>query len=290
VLLVVTAIAVVVGIAIFPLMLDDAYITYTSARNFARSGLLIHSMASPHLTTTAPLYGILLGVGHRFGFDIPMLSRILSVGSIWGTAVLLYLLCRRRGQPWAGVVAALLAVSSPLLWLSIGLETTFSVMLICAMFFLYDRESYLAAAAAAALATMTRPDSVVAVGVLVVYHLCVARRSLPWRPVVVYFALLLPVAAYLTASFGSPIPVTLQAKQAQWQLGITGFFVGTTFVEGLVIMLRGWLSQSAIYALAFPLVVLGALALPRQRWAWGIVAWSVLHMLGYTVLRVVPYL
>lgn len=229
-------------------------------------------------------------MGSRLGFDIPTLSKTLSVGSIWGTAVFLYLLCRRHGQQWAGVVAALLVVTSPLLWLVIGLETTFSVMLICAMFFLYDRESSVAAAAVAALATMTRPDSIVAVGVLGVYHLCVARRSLPWLPVAVYFVLLLPVVAYLTASFGSPLPVTLQAKQAQQQLGITSFFVGTTFAEGLVIMLRGWLSQTAFHALAFPLIAFGALTLPRQRWAWGIIAWTVLHVIGCTVLRVVPYM
>ena len=53
-----------------------------------------------------------------------------------------------------------------------------------------------------------------------------------------------PVLLYLTLAFGSPLPVTLSAKKSQTDLGVTGFFAGTTFVQGLIILLQGWWAQS----------------------------------------------
>jgi len=48
----------------------------------------------------------------------------------------------------------------------------------------------------------------------------------------VYLFALAPLLIWLTLYFGSPVPVTLAAKNAQTALGVTGFYAGTTFVQG----------------------------------------------------------
>ena len=281
--------AVVVGLALQPLMLDDAYITYSFARNFARSGLLVHHSSFPYLGTTAPLYAMLLGVLGVLGLDIPVASNAIGMGAIFGAALLLYWLCSRRGQPWAGVVAGLLLITAPLLWLSLGLETCFFILLICAACFAYDTGHVLLTAFMLGLASLTRADGILATAVISLYHFCVLRRPIPVRAIGVYLAVLAPVVAYLFWAFGSPIPVTLAAKRAQVQLGITGFFTDTTVLKGLAILGEGWFKQSPLFGLYPALLLVGLPALRRGRWAWAIILWSVLHLASYMILRVAPY-
>ena len=100
---------------------------------------------------------------------------------------------------------------------------------------------------------------------------------------------MIPVLLYLALSFGSPLPTTLPTKQAQAAVGFSGFYFGTTILQGLLIMLRGWLDQSILYFLWLPLTVLGLSLLPKSRWSWGIVAWGVVHIAAYVLLDVAPY-
>ncbi len=280
---------IVVGIYIFPYMLDDAYITYSSARNLARIGRLVYHPTNPVLNISAPLYAILLGIGGKLGFHIPALSSALGAASIFGSSAYLMALCYRHKMMWAAATAGLLLATSPMLWLTLGLETCFFLLLGLAAFYHFDREHYVAAAVLTACAILTRGDGLLVAGILVFYHLIVLRRRIPWNAVLVFMAVMIPALLYLTLSFGSPFPTTLQTKQAQAAIGYGGFYVETTLLQGLPIMMRGWLDQSLLYVLWLPLTVLGLFAQLKARWCLGVVAWGGAHLAGYALLDVAPY-
>lgn len=291
--LVAGAVAAVIALAgclgLLPQMLDDAYITYSVARNLARSGSLAYAPGMLSLSTTAPFYAVVLAAAWRLGLDIPVLSNVLGSASILGAALSVQSLCRRHGHSFAGAVAALLIASAPLLWLNLGMETCFQLMLVCAAFLAYDRERHALAAALLGLAVVTRADALVPAAVIAGHHLLIRRRHLPWVAAAVFVALLLPMAIFLQWSFGSPLPATLHAKRAQTAVGMTGFYVGTGFLEGIAIMLRGWVSQCWLYLIWVPMLLLGLMSARRLGWAWGLVAWAALHITSYAVLGVAPY-
>jgi hypothetical protein len=291
-LVIVTALgllAIVFLMLLRAMMLDDAYITYSYSRNFARTGQLLYHPAIAYFSTTAPLYGVLLGLPARYGLSIPEVSDAFSAASIFGSSVFVYLLFRRHQARIGGLLAALLILTSPLLWLSLGLETCWLLFLICGAFYCSDAGRSVLTGFLLGLATLTRGDALIATAIVILHHVFVLRRPIEWKGLIAYLAIVLPFLAYLVVSFGSPLPETMYAKQAQARLGISGFYTDTSLVEGLGIMWRGWLNQSLLYLLIVPALALGAIALPKARWGWGIVAWGLVHLAAYMILGVTPY-
>ena len=106
----------------------------------------------------------------------------------------------------------------------------------------------------------------------------------------VYVVALLPLLVWLTWRFGSPLPATLGAKAAQTELGVTGFYPHTTYLQGMGILSRARLVQSPLYTLSVPAVAVGLIATWRRgRWVRLIVAWGACHLIGYAILGVTPY-
>ncbi len=291
-------VALVLGIALHPLAVDDAFITYRYAHNLATGQGFTYNTGQPVLSTTAPLWALILAAGALLWPDIPSLANTLSAVALGTGAVLLYLLGRREGSPWAGALAALFFVLYPLLWLSLGLETALFLALALGAMLAYRSGRLYLAAALLALATLTRGDGLVLTGVLVADSLLRLRRAggqpAPRRQaigaVAIYLGLLLPVVVWLTWQFGSPLPATLAAKRAQTGLGITGFYAHTTYLEGLGILARARLAQSPLYLLFLPAIAVGLVVVGRQAgWARLPLAWGGAHLLGYVVLGVTPY-
>lgn len=302
---VVAAIALLLGIAAHPLAVDDAFVTYRYAQRLASGLGFEYNPGRPVLSTTAPLYALLLAAGALAWPDLPALANTLSSVAVGVAALLLFLLGRQEGTPWAGALAALFLVGHPLLWLSLGLETALFLALALAGLLAYRSGRVGAAAALLALATLTRGDAVLLVGILAVDHVgqwLGRRRAFPplearsaWlRSTAIaaglYLAVLLPLWAWLAWQFGSPLPATLRAKVSQAELGVTGFYAHTTYLEGAWILLRARLSQSLLYLLFVPAVCAGlAIGLRRARWAALLAAWGAAHFLGYLLLGVTPY-
>jgi hypothetical protein len=267
---------------------DDPYITYRYARNLALGHGFVCNVGERVLSTTAPFYAVLLAAGASPGADIPTLSNALGALGFWAAASSLFLLGRRNGRPWGGLVAALLCASAPLLWLTLGFETGLYVALVCWAFWASDARQRTLSALMLALATLIRSDAVVAAGVIGLAW-SIEQRRVPWRHLLLYVGVVCAFALWLVAQFGSPLPVTLKAKVVQADFGLTGFYPGTTFLQGGAILWRAWSGQTWLYWLALPLTFLGAVALRSARWAWGLIAWSALVTLAYVVLRVAPY-
>ncbi|MDY6877302.1 MAG: hypothetical protein SWK90_14010 [Chloroflexota bacterium] len=272
------------------LVTDDPYITYRYARNLALGRGLVYNVGEQVLSTTTSFYAVLLATGAILGADIPTLSNALGALAFWAAATSLFLLGLRHGRLWGGLVAAILCASAPLLWLTLGFETGLYVALVCWAFWAFDARRWALCALLLALATITRNDAAVAAGVMGLAWLIEQRsRRGHWRYILLYAAIVGGFAVWLTVQFGSPVPVTLAAKAIHARFGLTGFYPGTTFLQGGVILWRAWSEQILAYWLVLPLVLFGVGTLRRTRWAWGVVAWSGLMMVAYVVLRVAPY-
>lgn len=282
-------IALGLGLLFRDIAFDDPFVTYRYAENLATGHGFVYNVGERVLSTTAPLYALLLAVGRLFTTNIPLLSNWIGIASLWVGASLLVHMSDRFRQPLAGAVAGLLYVTCPLLWLSMGFEVPFYLALILAGYVLYFENRAVLAAVLLALAALTRPDGLVAAGVLLVHAVCNERRF-PWKPAAAYLLTLAPVLIGLTVYFGSPVPVTLATKNAQTALGVTGFYAGTRFLQGALILAKAWFLQTPLYALLAASALFGAVvSLRRKRWALWLAAWAALYSLGYHLLRVAPY-
>lgn len=135
------AAVIVAAVYVFPLAIDEAYITYSHTRNFAQNGRLVYHPANPKFTVTAPLHALLLGLGGAAGIPVPTLSNVLGAASIFGSSAYLTLLCFRHSLNWAGSAAGMLVVTSPALWLTLGQESSFLLLLVLAAYYQLYRGS-----------------------------------------------------------------------------------------------------------------------------------------------------
>jgi hypothetical protein len=212
--------------------IDDAYITYRYARNIVEGVGMVYNPGQPVLGTTTPLYTLLMAVlaaGLRSG-AYPAISAVLNALADGATAALLYRLARRTlDHPLPGALLGLLWAISPMsVTFAIGgMETSVSILLMVGAFSMYldDRTAW--AFGLAALATLARPDALIWVGLLgaaTTIRLWRERRDrpalarLPWAEIAVYLGILAPWLIYATATYGSPMPRSVAAKQVAYQL------------------------------------------------------------------------
>ncbi|MBL8162823.1 MAG: hypothetical protein JNJ61_12620 [Anaerolineae bacterium] len=277
--------------------LDDSFITYRYARNLASGVGLVYNAGDSVLSTTAPLYAMLLAALSLFIPDFHVLGSLIGVISIGLGAYCVAELAPRSLSPqiryWAGLVYAL---SSPL-WLSLGMETALWVMLVLAAVMFAARQRWGLAGLLIGLAVLTRPDALLPGGLLglgAFVSAVNARHTITrwWRALVSFvLAAALPIALFALwafATYGSPFPATLSAKGAQAVLGITGLGVNVDTLGGVRLILASLMNQSSLYVALSILVILGlagSITTPIVL----IAAWGVLHLLAYIILDVAPY-
>jgi arabinofuranosyltransferase len=277
--------------------LDDSFITYRYAQNAVRGWGLVYNHDDAILSTTAPLYAILLAV---FSFII---SDFHTLGSLIGTTCiglggsLIYTILPRRIpqaiRAWAGILYVL---STPL-WLSLGMETPLWIMLVLAAIWLASESRWAFTGLLIGLAIFVRPDAALPGALLGLIALTQAINQMHtrrhWWSKLVAYVLVAAVPVLIFAiwgmlTYGSPLPVTLGAKSAQAILGITGLGPFVDTFDGLVLIVQDLLAQSPLYILIGLLLLAGL----SRRLPWPIiliVIWGVLHLLTYAILRIAPY-
>ncbi len=290
--------AIVIWLAVMSeFRLDDSFITYRYARNFANGLGLVYNPGDSVLSTTAPLYAMLLAVLSFFIHDFHFLGSLIGTLCIGLGGWLIYALLPPRMhfsiRLWGGVIYVL---SSPL-WLALGMETSLWLMLVLAAVNLARLNRWHFAGLLVGLAVLTRPDAALPAVLLFLaaFGISINRSHTMrrwWIPIVYFTAaaaipiLIFAACAFLT--YGSPFPATLSAKSAQAVLGITGLGVKVDTWEGLNLILSSLLLQSSLYISLALLVVFG-LAGSLSASVLMVVLWGGLHVLAYGVLRVAPY-
>jgi hypothetical protein len=268
---------------------DDPYITYRYADNLLRGKGLVYNAGEPVLSTTAPGYALLLALPGLINGDLALWGNVLSVVGLAIGAVSLYRWAFEAdpsagaGQLVVGWVAGLLLLTFPLCVMSFGSEMCVYLGATIAGLRAYARGRSERAMVWLALATLVRPDGALAAG-LVVLHQILAYRRFPWKAAALYLAILLPWVVYATGVFGSPVPVTLGAKQAQGRMAISD-----SYLWGAVKMLADH-ARKPLYWLYVPLGAIGVwqIVKRKQTW-WMLLAWTACSFLAYTILGVSRY-
>jgi hypothetical protein len=265
---------------------DDPFITYRYAANLAQGQGFVYNAGEHVLSTTTPLFTLLLAAVAWLSGGQSVLSvaaNLIGTLSLGAGGLLMWKLGRRWEAPLAGWSALLLYPIFPLLVNTLGSETPLYLAFCLGSLACYAYDRYDYAAVFAGLATLTRPDGIL-IAFILAAHLLINRRKLPPWSAVLWFGLpLLAWVAFAWSYFGSPIPVTLAAKQSQAEMQNA-----QTFAPGLLTVLE-WFKPWQ-YAIELILALAGMVVAFFRKRAWLLlVGWAIVYFLAYSLLNVSRY-
>jgi hypothetical protein len=263
---------------------DDPFITYRYAENLAHGLGFVYNEGERVLSTTTPLFAILLALLSHFESDLPHLANLIGAFSLAVGGVFFWQLASSWSTPAVGWTGLFLYPTFPLLLTTLGSEMPLFLALCLGSFALYARKSFISAAVLAGLATLTRPDGLLVVFILVADHLIKEHDRPPWRAVLLFLSLILPWVVFAWAYFGSPLPATLAAKQHQGSM-----LISPRFAMRLPVVLSPYASLW-YYWLAALLALAGVIAMVVRYRRWALfLFWPVAHFAAYTALGVSGY-
>lgn len=263
---------------------DDPFITYRYARNLSDGLGFVYNPGERILSTTTPLFTISLALLSNLWADIPHLANLIGAISLALGGVFLWDLAHIWKTPLVGWVALLLYPTFPLLFTTMGSETPLYLALCLGSFSLYARKRYSWTAVFSALAVLTRPDGVLVPILLACDYMIGVRRLIPWKVIVLFLAITIPWFLFAWLYFGSPLPVTLVAKQHQGSMAIS-----QQFLRGLITTVYAYLSSwQHLLAAALALVGIIWMLMYARRWIL-FLSWPVFYTISYSILGVSRY-
>lgn len=263
---------------------DDPYITYRYAQNILSGRGFVYNPGERLLSTTTPLFTLLLASAGIFWSDLPHIAIGVGALALALGAVFIWDLAHAWDAPvlaWTGLA---LYPFFPLLLSTLGSETPLYLAFCLGGFACYARQRQAWAAILVALAVLTRPDGVLVAFVLAIDWSFIKRQPIPWRNVAIFLVIILPWFIFAWGYFGSPVPVTLVAKQSQGRMAISqGFASG--FITLLASYGRRW-----FYWVEASLALLGLVFVARSGRRWLLIlSWSALYFAAYSLLGVTRY-
>jgi hypothetical protein len=205
---------------------DDAYISFRYARNFARGLGLVYNPGERVEGYTNFLWTVLLGLGIRVELDPESLAKVLGGAAACGSLAMVYLLSNRlRPYAFAPCVATWLMASSIVQagYAVFGLETALFTFLVLAGLELFFRErargsGFPFSGLVFALAGLTRPEAPMYIGIPM---LLLGRRFFERQNLLRGALFAGPILAHMVwrySYYGSWLPNTLAAKTGSlWQ-------------------------------------------------------------------------
>lgn len=201
--------------------IDDAFIHFRNARNFAEGLGLVFNPGERLIGSTSPVFVLLLGlIGRGSGMEIPLVAQVLNLVFDGGSAGLCLLLLARTGLPRLFRYAIVFVVfSEPLgmLYSTAGMEMSLFILASLAIVASADRGWWWIAGLGLGVLGWIRPEGVT-VGLALVLALALAREpaaALKTTGLTVLIALLAGGALFLY--YGTVFPQSLVAKAtATW--------------------------------------------------------------------------
>jgi hypothetical protein len=263
---------------------DDPYITYRYASQIAHGQGFVYNPGERVLSTTTPLFAMLLAAGSFVWPDIPHLANLIGCLSVAFGGLSLWFLSRVWKQRVVGWAGLWLYPTYALLLQTIGSETPLYLAFCLGAIAAYAYKRYRLTAALAALAVLSRADGILVAAVLAMHYLLIARRPIPWAAVGLFIGMLAPWLIFSLAYFGSPLPATLSAKQAQGSMVISQpFALGFVTIIGPYMKLWAYRIEALLAALG--MAYLGWRGRPYSL----IITWTILYFVAYSVLGVSRY-
>ena len=119
---------------------DDPYITFRYARNLLEGNGFVYNVGQRTLSTTAPLYGLLLAVMGLAWPDLPSLASSLSALALVLAAALLVLQARAHNEMPVGLAGGLFLSIAPLAVTTFGSESCLYVASVLALSLIHISE------------------------------------------------------------------------------------------------------------------------------------------------------
>jgi hypothetical protein len=192
---------------------EDFYITLRYVENIANGVGFVYNPGARVLGTTTPLYTLALALFMKLGLDPLLWGKLLSIAAEGLACWFTYRLGKAIGRPGVGLAAALCLAVAPtnLIWATKGMEVGIVAATAVFTWMAWAEKREIPAWIGASLLVLLRIDGAALAFILLLASL-VRTRRLPWRGLLAFAALLAPWLLYATLTFGSPVPVSLQAK------------------------------------------------------------------------------
>jgi hypothetical protein len=263
---------------------DDPFITYRYAENL-RNGLgFVYNPGEKTLSTTTPLFTLILTLFGYLWSDLPQLANFLGVIALVLGGIFLWDFGYTWKYPVVGWAGLLLYPTFPLVVATLGSETPLYLAFCLGIFTFYARSRYPLAGLFAALAILTRPDGVLVVVILGIDYVLRARRAISWKVIVI---LILPALLWLVFAwiyFGDPLPITLATKQQQGNMTIS-----QKFAPGIFTILQYFSIRWHYWIEAF-VALIGMVYVGWKARQWSVfLIWPALYYIAYALLGVSRY-
>lgn len=263
---------------------DDPYITYRYADNLANGDGFVYNLGENVLSTTSPLFTLILALLKPLWADTQKTALLIGSLSLSLGGLFLWKLgehWQKRSIAWAGL---LVFPIFPLLLQTLSSETPLYLFLSIVALYHSFRGRYSTSFIFGAFSTLTRPEGLLLLAILVVYHI-IKQRGLPVIPLLLAMLIILPWVIFATLNFGSPVPATLSAKQHQ------GSLVESERILSRIPTILEWgYVQRWNYWFGLGLVILGIAAIRRRDIQITMaLIWSASHIIALAVLGVSGY-
>lgn len=194
---------------------DDAFITFRYAENFATGKGFVYNEGEHVLGTSTPFFTLILATFALLQFPLITTTLAFSVVASGITAAMMFRWAERlRFGDYATLPAIVYAVwPRSLPAETSGMETALFTLLVTAALYYSYRKLDVYSVGLATLATLTRPEGCIALGIVMVMSLVRDRRSW-WRCLLASGLLLIPWLLFSWVYFDSPIPNSVPAKLA----------------------------------------------------------------------------
>lgn len=269
---------------------DDPFITYRYAANLVNGLGFVYNAGEQTLSTTTPLFTLLLAGLSFVWSDLPGLANLLGAFGLASGGLLLWDMGRVMNAPLVSLAGLLLYPTFFLLPMTTGSETPLYLAFCLGAFAAFARRRFELAALSSALAFLTRPDGLLVPAILALAYLPElwkhrgSLKAWPWQAVLIFLGVTAPWLLFAWMYFGSLTPATLATKQMQAQLAGS-----LSFARGFLNLLA-WFRDNPAYWLEAGLAGIGtAWALRFDRRWLPLLAWPVIYFAGYYLLRVSAY-
>ncbi|MBK8035426.1 MAG: glycosyltransferase family 39 protein [Chloroflexi bacterium] len=224
VIIVLMLVALVARIIPGPRTIDDAFITFRYSRNIVEGIGFVYNPGVHTLGTTTPLFTLIMAAfGVVGGGAYPWYALTVSALADAISTALIFLIARKvTGRELVAIFpAALWAISPMSVTFAVGgMETSVVVLwlIVATYFYVVSEHKWrdIAMGLCAGLGVLTRVDSVLWIGPLLVWQLgesWITRRKLPLRTWSAAVLVVLPWMLFSLAYFGTAIPNSVTAKR-----------------------------------------------------------------------------
>lgn len=238
VMLGVAVVAFAARVVPMPRTIDDAFITFRYSRNLVAGEGFVYNPGTRTLGTTTPLYTLLMaGISLVTGSEqYPWFALFVNaLADAWTAALLAYLAYRMTARCTLSVVIGMIWAFNPesVTFAVGGMETSVSILWAVAAVVAYVERYDRWMAVFAALAILTRVDTLLWIGLIFLHQAFTHWRAtapaatgraagwlarIPWQTWVVFGVLLLPWYAFSLAYFGTLMSNSLHAKQVAYMV------------------------------------------------------------------------